>query len=254
MIKKVLYACILSIALFLTISITAFAADDIELNSCQTTGDTIENKICAQLQKQYKEETYIKFNTIETDVCKYTISVDIDGVNTTVYISKKPYTGNPIIPGSFNEKAEVEFNLIKNLTTAVLYDEERNNPFVEAKYPYNQINERIISAFGEEGISVRYFLAEDINYVKANLKKNNMDEELFIDTYFYKTSIDIGVQSITVYLTREPNLYQRICLGMNIWKIFMIIIVVMNVTVLSILTYKMGKLKNEMSKRNAETK
>lgn len=253
MMKKVLYACILSIALLLTISITAFASDDIELNSCQPTGDTIENKICSQLQKKYKEETYIKFNTIETDVCKYAISVDIDGINTTVYISKKPSTGNPI-PGDFNEKAEVEFNLIKNLTTAVLYDEERNNPFVEAQYPYNQINERIVSAFGEEGISIRYFLAEDINYVKANLKKNNMDEELFIDTYFYKTSVDIGVKSITVYLTKEPNLYQRVFLGMNIWKMFMIIIVVMNITVLSILAYKMGKYKNKISKQNPEKK
>jgi hypothetical protein len=33
----------------------------------------------------------------------------------------------------------------------------------------------------------------------------------------------------------------------------MIIIVVMNVTVLSILAYKMGKRKNETSKRNSET-
>lgn len=254
MIKKALFACILSIVLLLTISITAFAADDIELKSCQTTGETIENKICFQLQEKYKEEPYIKFNTIETDVCKYTISLKIDGVNTTVYISKKP---SPVdqIPGTFNEKADVEFNLIKNLTTAVLYSEEQNNPFVEATYPYNQINERIISAFGkEEGIRVRYFLAEDIDYVKDNLKKNHMEEELFIDTYFYKTRVDIGVQSITVYLTKEPNLYQRVFLGVNIWKMFMIIIVVMNITVLSILAYKMGKRKNEISKQNSETK
>lgn len=254
MIKKALFACILSIVLLLTISTTAFAADDIELKSCQTTGETIENKICFQLQEKYKEEPYIKFNTIETDVCKYTISLKIDGVNTIVYISKKPSPVDPI-PGTFNEKADVEFNLIKNLTTAVLYNEEQNNPFVEAKYPYNQINERIISAFGkEEGIRVRYFLAEDIDYVKDNLKKNYMEEELFIDTYFYKTRVDIGVQSITVYLTKEPNLYQRVFLGVNIWKMFMIIIVVMNITVLSILAYKMGRRKNEISKQNSETK
>ena len=120
--------------------------------------------------------------------------------------------------------------------TAVLYNEEQNNPFIKAKYSYNQINERIISAFGkEEGIRVRYFLAEDIDYVKDNLKKNHMEEELFINTYFYKTRVDIGVQSITVYLTKEPNLYQRVFLGVNVWKMFMIIIVVMNITVLSIL-------------------
>ena len=120
--------------------------------------------------------------------------------------------------------------------TAVLYNEEQNNPFIKAKYSYNQINERIISAFGkEEGLRVRYFLAEDIDYVKDNLKKNHMEEELFINTYFYKTRVDIGVQSITVYLTKEPNLYQRVFLGVNVWKMFMIIIVVMNITVLSIL-------------------
>ncbi len=90
MFKRVCAMLAVVVLLVASLCTSAFAAADVAIKDCTPTGVDL----CAKLQSIYGTDSTIKYNTAETDVCKYSTTVDVDGIQTTVYLSQKPTTGN----------------------------------------------------------------------------------------------------------------------------------------------------------------
>ena len=105
--------------------------------------------------------------------------------------------------------------LIPQFTHGLYYAEDVPHPFLEKAYPYNQINEKLLYAFGTDGQQLRYFLDDDIDNVKAFLKENSIDVKVFLKEHFYKVKVNIGLQTKVVYMTMEPTKDQKVFLRSN---------------------------------------
>ena len=105
--------------------------------------------------------------------------------------------------------------LIPQFTHGLYYAEDVPHPFLEKAYPYNQINEKLLYAFGADGQQLRYFLDDDIDNVKAFLKENSIDVKVFLKEHFYKVKVNIGLQTKVVYMTMEPTKDQKAFLKSN---------------------------------------
>ena len=57
-------------------------------------GSDAEGKLCQKLKDTFGADSTIQFSTTETDTCKYSTSVNVDGSMVTVYLSQKPTTGD----------------------------------------------------------------------------------------------------------------------------------------------------------------
>jgi hypothetical protein len=105
--------------------------------------------------------------------------------------------------------------LIPQFTHGLYYTGDVPHPFLEKSYPCNQINEKLLYAFGADGKNLRYFLEDDIDNVKAFLKENSIDVKVFLKEHFYKVKVNIGLQTKVVYMTMEPTKDQKAFLKSN---------------------------------------
>ena len=199
------------------------------------------------------------WNTVRTERCKYASSVQVDGVQVTVYLSQKPTTGavdvgmssdgNLVIDGVSSDD-----NIINSVTISI------KNQYVG--YPYNAINEKLVYIFGSNS-DVRYFIEDDIEKVKTMLtnKKKNYDE--FVSD-FCKINVEIETGIKTVYINKELTTDQKALLGyntntgtldinqpsktnLNIVNILLVISIMVNIALLCVIVFankKIVKIKN----------
>ncbi len=69
--------------------------DNIETTTTDTKiSDCSDGSICTKLKEIYGTTSNIMYNTVASETCKYSTSVQIEGVQVTVYLSTKPTTGD----------------------------------------------------------------------------------------------------------------------------------------------------------------
>lgn len=90
MFKRVFAMLAVVVLLVVSLCTTAFAAE----HTIATCGDTNAGALCDKMQALYGETSTIKYSDSETETCKYSTSIDVEGIQTTVYLSQKPTTGN----------------------------------------------------------------------------------------------------------------------------------------------------------------
>jgi hypothetical protein len=91
MFKRVFAMLAVVVLLVVSLCTTAFAGT---IADCTAGDDTAAEQLCSKLQSIYGTSSTIEYSTTETDTCKYSTSVDVNGIQTTVYLSQKPTTGN----------------------------------------------------------------------------------------------------------------------------------------------------------------
>lgn len=91
MFKRVFAMLAVVVLLVASLCTTAFAGT---IASCTPGTSTADEQLCAKLQGIYGTTSTIEFSKTETDVCKYSTSVDVGGIQTTVFLSQKPTTGD----------------------------------------------------------------------------------------------------------------------------------------------------------------
>ena len=95
--KRVLAMLAVVVLLVSTLCVSAFAAPT-EIGKCTKAAagatPTAAQALCEKLQGIYGTSSTIQYDTAEGDICKYSTSVDVNGVQTTVFLSQKPSTGD----------------------------------------------------------------------------------------------------------------------------------------------------------------
>ena len=91
MFKRVFAMLAVVVLLVASLCTTAFAGT---IAACTPGTSTPDEQLCAKLQGIYGTTSTIEFSKTETDVCKYSTSVDVNGIQTTVFLSQKPSTGD----------------------------------------------------------------------------------------------------------------------------------------------------------------
>ncbi len=222
MFKKIVTSIVLCTMMLAALSLTAFAAEH-TIGTCPTTDP---GSLCDKLQNLYGSASTIKYSTTETVDCKYATSVSVNGSQVTVYLSAKPTTGDVgvqmgetgklVIDGISGDTTTTQpdpsvitAELIRQITHVVKYENGLIHPFVESAYPYNQINEKFVYAYGTDCSTLRYFLEDDMDDVEAFLKENSIDVKAFLNEHFHKVKVNIGLQTKTVYVTIEPTKDQK---------------------------------------------
>ena len=97
MFKRVLAMLAVVVILTCSLATTAFAAVTDASLAAAPTGGTVtatDGLVYDKLVAIYGAKDTIYFSTSETALCKYATSVDIEGVQVTVYLSQKPTTGD----------------------------------------------------------------------------------------------------------------------------------------------------------------
>ena len=234
MFKKIITSVVLCATLASALAVPAVAGT---IAGCTPGVDSLDEMLCSKLQSIYGTTSNIEFSKTETEVCKYATSVEINGIQTTVFLSQKPTTGSVNVQMGSNGQLVIEgiqtetpstdttttgdvakdpsllaTELIKQFTHTVEYNDDLAHPFVEAAYPYNQLNEKFVYAFGVECANLRYFLADDMDDVKAFLKENSIDVKVFLKEHFHKVKVNVGLQTKTVYVNIEPTKDQKLFL------------------------------------------
>lgn len=230
MFKKLITSVVVCATLASALTIPAFAGT---VAGCTPGIDSIDEMLCAKLQTIYGTTSNIEFSKTETETCKYSTSIDLNGIQTTVFLSQKPTTGDVgiqmgsdgqlVIDGISSDNATktediakdpslLANELIKQFTHTVSYEDGLVHPFIKSAYPYNQINEKFVYAFGADCANVRYFLADDMDEIKSFLKENSIDVKVFLKEHFHKVKVNIGLQTKTVYVNMEPTKDQKLFL------------------------------------------
>ena len=102
MFKRVFAMLMIVMVLVSMFAVNTFAAnsddDDVALSACDTLTDATQIEVCEKLAESLGSSSKIYFRTEkpgedETSPCKYASSVQVDGVQITVYLSQKPTTG-----------------------------------------------------------------------------------------------------------------------------------------------------------------
>lgn len=272
MFKKIVTTIGLCTLMLSALTVTAFASEH-TVGACQTTNP---GALCDQLQTMYGTSSTVKYSTVETETCKYATSVLVNGMQTTVYLSAKPTTGNLnvqmgedgklVIDGTVEstskedtDKTVITAELIKQFTHVVSYEDGLLHPFIESAYPYNQINEKFVYAYGADCTTLRYFLDDDMDEVTSFLKENSIDVKVFLKEHFHKVKVNIGLQTKTVYVTIEPTKDQKLFLkseatgltmvevpssNSSVGEVFITIILIVNTAIVGALFYFLVWKKN----------
>ena len=208
--KRLLFLFIVAI-LFVLCSMNV-CAEEHEIKSCKTTD---AGALCDKLQSIYGDTSTIKYSTTETTICKYSTSVNIQGIQTTVYLSQKPTTGSVniymgedgklIIDGTGSVQAQPNDKVVlQNLFSRI-----HSIKSTTAGYPYNEINEKLLYVFGS-GSNAYYFLDTDMDEIKTYLSDHDVTNIVtFIQTYFHKVSVSINGKDRLLYINVEPTEDQK---------------------------------------------
>lgn len=82
---------------------------DTTLDKCDSVKDAVDKKICQKLADEYGKSDAITMATkAASDTAKYSTSVQIDGVQRTVYLSVKPSTGDIGVSMGSDGKLEID--------------------------------------------------------------------------------------------------------------------------------------------------
>ena len=105
-IKNLFIVITFAIIMIASIEIVAFAAEEKTL-TCPADSGTLEAELC----KVYPSG--IKWSETETTECKYSTSIDVNGVQKTVYLNTKPSTSN--LGVQMNDKGGLEIEGIEDI-------------------------------------------------------------------------------------------------------------------------------------------
>lgn len=153
----------------------------------------------------------IYWNTVSTSRCKYASSVQVNGVQVTVYLSQKPSTGEVNVQMGSDGKLVIDgISSDDNIVNQITYSIKKQT----VGYPYNEINEKLIYIFGSNQ-DVRYFIEDDIEGVKAILaNKNKNYDEIMSDFHAINIGIETGVKK--VYVNKELTPDQKALLNADL--------------------------------------
>ena len=175
------------------------------------TTDVDEVAIHNKLVEIYGNKTDVYWNTVSTSRCKYASSVQVNGVQVTVYLSQKPTTGDVGVQMGEDGKLIIDgISSDDNIVNHITYSIKQQN----VGYPYNAINEKLIYIFGSNQ-DVRYFIEDDIESVKTILaNKNKNYDEIMSDFYAIDIGIETGVKK--VYVNKELTSDQEALLNSDL--------------------------------------
>ena len=176
------------------------------------TTDVDEIAIHNKLVELYGNNTNVYWNIVATYRCKYVTSIDINGVQVSVYLSVKPTTSDIGVSMGNNGKLEIDgvssddYNIVDYITYSIKKQ--------SVGYPYNEINEKLIYIFGSDQ-DVRYFIEDDIESVKTTLSNKNKNyDEIVSDFHAINIYIKTGVKK--VYVNKELTPDQEALLNTDI--------------------------------------
>ena len=202
-IKNCLAMVMLITCLCALFSINALA-DEIEISKCSTIdpGD-----VCEKMVEIYGINTTVKYSMELTETCKYATSINVNGVQTVIYLSAKPTTG-----GNNIDKDKVESDKEENSDINVITPSTEDvMSFLRTKMiavkdthvnsKYIAINKYLIKY--DDMQDACYFLEEDLPSIKTLLiEKNVLDTDQFIAKNFYETTVTIDEKEIVIYSDR----------------------------------------------------
>ena len=205
MIKKIFSALCFATMLFVLFSFTA-SAEEYTIGSCENTNP---GEICNVLKGIYGEDSTVIYSTTQTSSCKYSSSINVNGVQTTVYLSEKPKVG--VDTSHLSDKLVVDMVEIESKwTNEKLLEYVKQYCFVpvttRGNSPYNEIAIKLGEVFGEDS-NIRFCVAQAIDSAKTiiNEKGNNVDAQGFLDENFYKVKMDVNGDKMDVYLSETPT-------------------------------------------------
>ena len=159
----------------------------------------------------FGNKTNIYWNTVSTSRCKYASSVQVNGVQVTVYLSQKPSTGAVSVQMGSDGKLVIDgISSDDNIVNQITYSIKKQT----VGYPYNAINEKLIYIFGSNQ-DVRYFIEDDIESVKTILSNKNKNyDEIMYDFHAINIGIETGVKK--VYVNKELTPDQKALLNADL--------------------------------------
>ncbi len=140
--------------------------DEIEINKCFIFSP---GALCDKLVEIFGENSTIKYSTKKTETCNYVTSVEVNGVQTVVYLNIKPTTGDvdvSIDSDNSTKDGEIEIAKCSVQSPGALCD-------------------KLIEIYGTNST------------VKYSLKNTT--------TCKYSTSVTVDGQQITVYMSEKPQ-------------------------------------------------
>lgn len=203
---------LLCIGFMLAMPVHADEPQDIEIGKCKVESP---GALCNKLVEIYGENSTIKYNTKNTVTCKYSTSVSVNGVQTTVYLSAKPTTGDVnismgsvgklVIDGTGNKIDEEDIGNPTKPNQSVLESILDNITFAhdsKVDEKHLKVNHHIIQKLNIAG--VHYFMEDELSSVKSLLSAlmvENPDE--FIVNNFFKTTLSIDDKPVVIYANKE---------------------------------------------------
>ena len=94
MLKRVFAMLAVVVLLVASLCTTAFAGTIADCDNNEGSPADAAEYLCDKLKTIYGASSTIQYSTTETEICKYSTSIDVEGIQTTVYLSQKPTTGN----------------------------------------------------------------------------------------------------------------------------------------------------------------
>jgi hypothetical protein len=140
--------------------------DEIEINKCFIFSP---GALCNKLVEIFGEDSTIKYSTKKTETCNYVTSVEVNGVQTVVYLNIKPTTGDvdvSIDSNNSTKDGEIEITKCSVQSPGALCD-------------------KLVEIYGTNST------------VKYSLKNTT--------TCKYSTSVTVDGQQITVYMSEKPQ-------------------------------------------------
>ena len=140
--------------------------DEIEIDKCFILSP---GALCNKLVEIFGENSTIKYSTKKTETCNYVTSVEVNGVQTVVYLNRKPTTGDvnvSIDSDNGTKDGEIEISKCSVQSPGALCD-------------------KLIEIYGTNST------------VKYSLKNTT--------TCKYSTSVTVDGQQITVYMSEKPQ-------------------------------------------------
>lgn len=205
MIKKIFSVLCFATMLFMLLSFTA-SAEEYTIGSCENTNP---GEMCNVLKGIYGEDSTVTYSTTQTSSCKYASSINVNGVETIVYLSGKPKVG--VDTSNLSDKLVVDMIEMENKWTDEKLLEYVKQYFflpvtTRGNSPYNEVAIKLGEIFGEDS-NIRFGVAQGIDSAKIviNEKGKNVDAQEFLDENFYKVRMDVNGEKMDVYLSEKPT-------------------------------------------------
>lgn len=93
--KFVSLFCICMLIMSLCFTVSAFAANEVEIGKCST-----DDAVCEALQSEYGTDSTILYSLTQTENCTYSVTITVNGEDTLVWLSAKPNPNVNNNPGS----------------------------------------------------------------------------------------------------------------------------------------------------------